>query len=157
MLCCSGPSRNSFLFLPVTRTRMAASASLSNPFSLYNPHTFFLSSSKPTNHLSLRHTSSQQFVIPGKPISRSAFSSFPVLNAYRKFGNSRITNDGYRNDGRSFSKPSVSAQQENQPRQVFYSLSFSLTRTHTTQAEIFMCAIIKYLIVSASQKRKMGP
>ncbi|KAL8467210.1 hypothetical protein ACS0TY_036071 [Phlomoides rotata] len=96
---------------------MAASASLSSAFSLYNSQNFSLSAAKPTTCLSLQHTNSQQFVIPRKPISRTAFSSIPALNAYRGSGISRIVNDGYRNERRSFFKPSVSAQHENQSSQ----------------------------------------
>lgn len=93
---------------------MAASASLSNTFSLYNPQSVSRPSSKPSYQLSLQPTSSQQFVYPRKPISRrAAASSFPVLNAYGRFGNSRIVDDGFRNDRRSSLNPSDSAQQTN--------------------------------------------
>ncbi|GFP87621.1 protein grpe [Phtheirospermum japonicum] len=100
---------------------MAASASLSSAFSLYTPHSFARSSSGPINYLSPQYTrSTQQFTITtGKPFSRTPFSSYPVLNAYRKFGDSRNINDVYRIDKRSSLKPSVSAWQENQPQQVF--------------------------------------
>ncbi|KAK6131109.1 hypothetical protein DH2020_035154 [Rehmannia glutinosa] len=87
---------------------MAASASLSSALSLYSPHSFSRSSSRPTNHLS----TSQQFIITAKPLSRTAFSSYPVFDSYTKFGNSRNINGVYKNDKRP-----VSAQQENQPQQ----------------------------------------
>ncbi|XP_057798793.1 uncharacterized protein LOC131014727 [Salvia miltiorrhiza] len=91
---------------------MAASASLSNAFSLYSPRSVSL---KPSHHLSLQPTSIQQFVVHGKPISRAAVSSSPVLNAYWQFGiNSRFGNNWYRNDRRSSLRPSDSAQHENQ-------------------------------------------
>ncbi|KAK6115541.1 hypothetical protein DH2020_007810 [Rehmannia glutinosa] len=89
---------------------MAASASLSSAFSLYSPHSFSRSSSRPTNHLS----TSQQFIITAKTLSRTAFSSYPVFDSYTKFGNSRNINGVYKNDKRS-----VSAQQENQPQQAY--------------------------------------
>ncbi|KAL7128423.1 hypothetical protein ABFS83_14G316000 [Erythranthe nasuta] len=96
---------------------MAASVSLSTALSLYNPNSFSLSSSRPTDNLCIQSTSSQQFFISRKPISRRAFSSFSALNAYGKFGNSRIVNDARTNCRRSIFSPSVSAQQENQPYQ----------------------------------------
>ncbi|KAH6785735.1 hypothetical protein C2S51_038190, partial [Perilla frutescens var. frutescens] len=111
---------------------MAASAPLSSSFSLYNPQSVSRPSSKPSYHLSLQPTSSQQLAVPAKPISRRAVSSFTVLNAYRRFGNSRIVNDDwYRNQRRSSLKPSDSAQQEYQPHQVSLSLSLSLSLSHT--------------------------
>ncbi|KAL6522226.1 hypothetical protein OROMI_032103 [Orobanche minor] len=96
---------------------MAASASLSSSFSLYNPHSFVRSSSRPTDHLSLKYT----IITSGKPFSMTPFSSYSVPSAYRKIGDSRNINLVYKKNGKgSFSQPSASAQQENQPRQANY-------------------------------------
>ncbi|KAK4433653.1 protein GrpE [Sesamum alatum] len=94
---------------------MAASASASASLSPYTPHGFSLTSSRPANHLCLQRPTIHQFNVFGKSISRTVFSTYPVLNSYRKNGNPRIISDGFRNQRRSFFEPSVSAQEENQP------------------------------------------
>ncbi|CAA0818476.1 Co-chaperone GrpE family protein [Striga hermonthica] len=98
---------------------MAASASLSTAFSLYTPHTFPRSSSStPTNHLSLKHTASQQFITTAKPFSRTAVSWCPVFSSNKKFRDSTNLNGVCEDEKRSFTKLSVSRQQENQPQQL---------------------------------------
>ncbi|KAL6527572.1 hypothetical protein OROGR_016662 [Orobanche gracilis] len=119
---------------------MAASASLSSSFSLYNPHSF-VRSSIPTDHLSLKYT----IITTRKPFSRIPFSSYSFLSAYRKIGDSRNINHVYKKNGKgSFSQPSASAQQENQPRQANYeegSGSVGLRVPQSTASKKFPCSL----------------